>query len=364
MTVLPADGFLPIVAYASPHVFPRAAARLAQLPKPTATLTPPSQVHRVPMGPSLLLSVLRYTPTNETDRSKPPLIFASSFGATQLVPAVRHPNTHFPHPVSLIDLLRDRGWDIWSFDYRDQDQTEVTGATMVYPWFNAADLADGDLCTVVHHVQRITGQDRVWLGGLSLGGMLSLLFAAGHTDMVGGLVLVGTPIQWQQVPWWVQCITQWPELLALLPTGKLHRGLKASAWMAPLAPDWLRPRWARRANAALDDYQALREVIGRCSPSMNLLMARWVRSRMAECRGQSLLDAVHALDVPLLTFVGGRDQFAPPVNVEPLMRAVSTPPALRRLELVPDATHTSLVFGGEAVDRVFAPMAKYLEDLV
>jgi polyhydroxyalkanoate synthase len=87
---------------------------------------------------------------------------------------------------STVEFLRDQGFDVFMLDWGIPDELDAGNSFETY--------VDEYLPRAVGAVLRETGADSVTLIGYCLGGVLGLLYAAGHDARVRNLVLLATPI--------------------------------------------------------------------------------------------------------------------------------------------------------------------------
>jgi polyhydroxyalkanoate synthase len=87
---------------------------------------------------------------------------------------------------SSVEFLRDQGFDVFMVDWGIPDELDAGNSFETY--------VDEYLPRAIDAVLRETGADAVTLIGYCLGGVLSLLYAAGHDAPVRNLVLLATPM--------------------------------------------------------------------------------------------------------------------------------------------------------------------------
>lgn len=94
---------------------------------------------------------------------------------------------------SFIEHLRDRGFDVFLLDWGVPDEEEANNGLDVY--------TDELLPAAVAEVNRLGGDHGVNVFGYCFGGVLSLLYAAGHRDApIHSLVVMATPVDFQEMP--------------------------------------------------------------------------------------------------------------------------------------------------------------------
>jgi len=197
-----------------------------------------------------------------------------------------------------------------SWDMRGHGETESPADPALY----SHDLTVGDMHGLLRHL----GVERAVVGGLSLGGTMSLAFYHRHPEMVRALVICDS--------------------------GPGYRNAEARA------------EWNRRAQARAADLQArglealsggsrdMREAVRRHRSAQGLAHA--ARGMLAQ-RDSSIIDSLPDVRVPTLVIVGDQDApFLAPCEY----MAKKIPGA--RLEIIKDAGHSSNLDQPEAFNRV------------
>jgi len=87
---------------------------------------------------------------------------------------------------SSVEFLRDQGFDVFMVDWGIPDELDATNSFETY--------VDEYLPRAIDAVLRAPGADGVTLVGYCLGGVLALLYSAGHDARVRNLVLLATPM--------------------------------------------------------------------------------------------------------------------------------------------------------------------------
>lgn len=206
---------------------------------------------------------------------------------------------------ALADRYRVISWDI-----RGHGQTEVADDPTQY----SLDLTVADIRALLGHL----GIERAVVGGLSLGGYVSLAFYLAHPEMV--------------------------EALVICDSGPGYRNAQA------------RQQWNERAFARADELEAkgLESLAGRSREVQETRtrhrsarsLAHATRGILAQ-QGSAVIDGLPSIDVPTLVIVGDQDTpFLAPCEY----MAKKIPGA--RLETIAGAGHSSNLDQPEAFNRV------------
>ncbi|MCP5027580.1 MAG: alpha/beta fold hydrolase [Actinomycetia bacterium] len=94
---------------------------------------------------------------------------------------------------SFVEHLLDQGFDVFLLDWGVPDEEESNNDLAAY--------TDHLLPAVVAEVDKLTGEHGVNVFGYCFGGLLSLLYAAGHPeDPINSLLVMATPIDFDEMP--------------------------------------------------------------------------------------------------------------------------------------------------------------------
>jgi pimeloyl-ACP methyl ester carboxylesterase len=210
------------------------------------------------------------------------------------------------------------GYRVITWDMRGHGETESPDDPKVY----SAELTVADMRGVLAHL----GVSRAVIGGLSLGGYMSLAFYRTHPDMARALVICDS--------------------------GPGYRNPEA------------REAWNRRAHARADELDArgldalagasreMRDAVRHHRSAHGLALA--ARGMLAQ-RDSSVIEVLPAIRVPTLIIVGDRDEpFVAP------SRYMAGKIAGARLATIPDAGHASNLDQPEAFNRV---LREFLDSL-
>jgi pimeloyl-ACP methyl ester carboxylesterase len=204
--------------------------------------------------------------------------------------------------------LGDR-YRVISWSMRGHGETESPAAPSAY----SADLTVADMRALLGHV----GVERAVIGGLSLGGYVSLAFYLAHPEMVRALVICDSGPGYRNA----DARRAWNERAQERAVALETRGLDALG----------QSREVRESATLHRSAQGL---------------AHAARGMLAQ-EGSRVIDGLGAIRVPSLIIVGDRDQpFIAPC--EYMAKKVSG----ARLEVIRDAGHSSNLDQPEAFNRV------------
>lgn len=207
---------------------------------------------------------------------------------------------------------------IVSWDMRGHGQSESPADPAQY----SAALTVADMRALLRHC-RI---DRAVIGGLSLGGYMSLAFYRAHPDMVRALVICDS--------------------------GPGYRNAEARAAWNTRAHERAAELESRGLDALAGRSREMREAMGHHRSAQGLAHA--ARGMLAQ-QDSAVIDSLPSIGVPTLVIVGDRDQpFLAPCEY----MAKKIPGA--RLEVIPDAGHSSNLDQPAVFNRV---LASFLQSL-
>ncbi len=268
---------------------------------------------------------------------------------------------------SFVNYLADDGWDVFNVDLRGHGRSRRFGAP--FPR-TLDDYIQEDLPAFVREAMELSGHDRVFLVGHSMGGLIS--YFAGATalrSLVRGVVSIGSPYVFGQgsaLLYGLRELTaamRWTGMLDANPALPLrvvgrHLSRRQKIWNAKLVPLPIRA-WAPDTV----EPDVLAEYLARTFDRSTLAVALDI-FRAGRARGFKSADgmidystAFEILDRPLLVVAGTEDGLAPPASVRPAYeRSRSTDKTYRAFPF----GHIDLVVGKEATRTVWPLIRNWL----
>lgn len=230
-------------------------------------------------------------------------------------------NMDFGPGLSLARHLAEAGFDVFVLELRGSGFSRDPGpggptgrATRDYGFDTHVTL---DAPAALAEVRRLTGADRVFWVGHSMGGMLGYVLAGGPEGAaLAGLVAVGSPVSFGDRGGLARRAARLLGPLAWLRTRPIQ------ALLAPLS-GWVSPPGGRLVvNPRNMDgpviRRALFNLVGELSRGHAAQFGGWIRTGRFESRDGKVdyLARLSAATVPALLLAGAADALAPPPSVE------------------------------------------------
>ena len=291
---------------------------------------------------------------NGTRRYAPPVVFVHSLVSRSYILDLRPGN-------SLVEHLTNAGLDVFMLDWGVPDELDADN--------DLARYVDWYLPRAIDAARRESGCDEVTLAGYCLGGVLALLYAAGHKDApVRNLILMATPIDFNEMGAMVALLRDGrlnaENLLddtGNVPADALYSGFYMQAPTVEVSQKatLLENLWN---DEFVDGFQAMsqwsRDHVPFPGAIFRELVEQLVRRNAlmtGEIRvGDRLIRLINAQG-NVLNAMAERDNVVPPAAVEPIMELVGDP--ARRQELRLPGGHVTFGTGRSAVKETMPRMA-------
>lgn len=268
---------------------------------------------------------------------------------------------------SFSTYLASEGWDVFNADLRGHGRSRRFGAQ---PASLLQEYVREDLPACVREAERLSGMDRIFLIGHSMGGIVSYAGAASTLrDEVAGIVSLGAPYRFGKGSVLLRSISS--GLRALRATGVFdsnpslplrfvgrHFQRRQRLWNTKNLPIPIRP-WMPGSIEA----EILEEYLPRAFDWTSLsiafdLVSGGDRSIFEASSGRSdLRMAFEHLNKPLLVIAGSEDDVAPPSSVKPAYEQSRSTD--RSYRLFP-AGHVDLVLGRNAPITIWPTISRWL----
>ena len=287
----------------------------------------------------------------------PPIVIVMSLISRSYILDLRPGN-------SFIEHLLKAGCDVFMVDWGVPDEADSHNTIETY--------VDDYLPLAVSAACKEAGADRVTLAGYCLGGVLAVLYVAGHPEApVRNLVLVATPVDYSKLGVIAGLVRQGridPEKV-LDDTGNVPADAIRNVFRIrkPTA-DWVQYAnlWENLWNDQfLEGYQAMNQWNNDHVPFAGAAMEQMVRLLIRENRlmkGTMRLGGrkvnLKSIDVPVLNVVAEKDDIVPLASAEPLADLVGSKDA-ENLKLA--AGHVGLLAGRKAARETLPSIVEWLD---
>ncbi|MBX3269558.1 MAG: alpha/beta hydrolase [Sandaracinaceae bacterium] len=268
---------------------------------------------------------------------------------------------------SFVNYLADDGWDVFNVDLRGHGRSRRFGAP--FPR-TLDDYIREDMPAFVEEARELSGHERVFLVGHSMGGLISYFSGATRLrERVRGITSIGSPYVFGRGSALLVGLRElaaavgWTGLLDANPALPLrvvgqHLGRQRSLWNARHLPLPIRA-WAPDTV----EPEVLEEYLARTFDRSTLAVALDI-FRAGRNDGFKSVDgmidystAFEILDRPLLVVAGTEDGLAPPESVRPAYdRSRSSDKTYRAFPF----GHIDLVVGKEATRTVWPLVRNWL----
>ncbi len=270
---------------------------------------------------------------------------------------------------SFANFLAKAGFDVFSMDLRGHGKSGHFGSRR--PRCPSEHVKE-DVPSALEEIQRVSGQERIWLVGHSLGGLISYAVAPSMREAVAGIATFGSPFHFTRGAWALALMGT----LALLTDARIRpqRGwLPLYIWGElarigqvfvdnPAIPFPFRG-WAPRSMEAEIFAQHMALAMDRASLEVMMQLFRTVADRRAKrCDDGGIAGfegAFEKLDRPLLVVAGTKDDLAPPPSVKPAYKQSRSTDKTYR---VFDVGHIDMLVGKKAPRTTWMALESWLSD--
>lgn len=308
-----------------------------------------------PEGGGWLLDVRRHVSEARLDRDRRPIVLIPGY-CMNTTPLGFH-----PQGPSMIELLCERGFEVWTANLRGQGDSRSVGGPRDVGF---RELVLGDLRLALDFIRGKTESRAGLLDvvGCSLGGtyLFAYLALLPKSHGIGSVVGIGAPLRWDDAHPLLRLAFASPRIVSQIRVSGTRR---IAGFALPLL--------ARRApqllgiymNSSICDLTKAEELVKTVEdpiPKLNGEIARWMRARDLEINGVNVTEALRGSDRPLLCIVANRD------GIVPHKAAVSPMGVFRSADLISVGdertwfAHADLFISRHAQERVFNPLADWL----
>jgi polyhydroxyalkanoate synthase len=294
---------------------------------------------------------------SDTRTIRPPLFFVHSLVSRSYVFDLNPGN-------SFVEFMLARGFDVFLVNWGVPDELDADNDLSTY--------CDDLLPELVREVTRIAGSDTVTMFGYCFGGVLSLLYAAGHPDdPVSALAVMATPIDFSEMGAMTAMMADGrvePETL-IDRTGNVPADVMRSSFRVLQPTGDVTGYVNLWQNLWNDDFVAAHQAMtGWANDHIPFAGAAFIETAKVLGRQNRLKSGVIPLggrdvaladiEMPFLSILGEKDHIVTPPSASGLCDLVGSKDAE---ELRLPAGHVGLIVGRTAHKRNLPAMADWLE---
>ena len=173
--------FIVLLVYVAGRIYLSVATRILSIRRRS------DEIHHVTTSDGWTLALHRYRPDKLLWAQ--PVFMCHGMGANRF-------NFDIAEDRSLAKTLTAVGFDVWILELRGHGQSDRPAWLTPFGWnYNFDDFLMTDIPLALKKVQQVTGHDKVFLLGHSMGGMLGLAHAGIAKDHgLAGVVAIGSPV--------------------------------------------------------------------------------------------------------------------------------------------------------------------------
>jgi pimeloyl-ACP methyl ester carboxylesterase len=313
--------------------------------------------YRPVSGGDWRLDVCRYARPDRLQPDRKPVVMIPGYAMNTFVLGF-HPTGR-----SMVDYLVDQGFEIWTANLRGQGESRRLGPDGEYGF---RELACEDLPVVRDLVLEETATERHRFDaiGCSLGASFLYAYLAHHLDdhRMGALVAIGGPLRWEDVHPLVRLVFSSPLIADILPTRGVPTMARVTLPLIERLP-LLASIYMNVHQIELEEADRLVQTIDNPNPGLNRQIAHWLDDRDMIVDGVDVTEAMAEVDIPVFCILANHDGIVPPSSVLSIAEAIGSDV----VDILRVGTedhwfaHADLFISEYAEDRVFDPLARWLE---
>lgn len=312
------------------------------------------KIHYVPNGAGWELELKQCRPPKNPNRRRNPVAIIPGYGMNSFIFG------YHPRGLSLEEYFRERGFEVWSVNLRDQGGSRRKGGMHKYGLW---DLGAVDLDAAVDYISQKSESrtGKVDLIGCSLGGTIAFVYAALiPKNRAGSLVAIGAPLKWEKVHPLLKIAFYSPRLVGLIRFSKTRQLAKL---IFPLVVhSRLLKIYIHKEIVDLRHKNILLETVEDPNPYLNREIAHWIKTKDLVLDGQNLTEEFHKFKNPLLCVLANADGIVPPLTALSAHEVAGS--KIKETILVGTDhlrfAHADLFVSNYAHEMVFHPIANWL----
>lgn len=303
------------------------------------------------------LELRQYWDPDTHDAGKRPLLMIPGYCMNTFIL-----NFH-PRGDSIVRYLTRQGFEVWTANLRGQGGSQRHVGSRK---FGFREISLVDLPAVVETVVRRnrSGAEKLDAIGCSLGATYLFAYLAHHLDThpIGALVSLGGPLRWEDPHPALELAFMSPAVVGAVKVIGTRAVAKRLLPALTKVPGVL-SIYMNTEHIDLSAADKLVQTVDDPIPYLNKQIAHWVRTRDLYVGGVNVTKAMKHVHVPLLCVAANKDGIVPPQTAISAMSAFGTDDVetLRVGDRDNWFAHADLFVNDEAEERVFTPLASWLD---
>lgn len=315
------------------------------------------RIHHVPNGEGWLLAVKQTYREDRLRRQSRPVLIVPGYGMNAFLFG------YHPTGPSMEAYWAERGFEVWSVDFRGQGASRSVGGKGDYGFEEAAITDLGHVLEYI--VERTeTGCDTVDAVGCSLGGTYLYVCLACSVAAIrlGSIVTIGAPLAWHRAPPLFRAVFGSPRVFGRLRVRGIRRLARVVMPVLTKTPRLLH-LYLHPEIVDLTKMPEMIRTVENPNPKLNREIARWIRDGDLYVRGVNVTQALERCRNPLLVVLSNADGIVPESAALSAYERAGT--AVKEVLRVGTAdvpvAHADLFVSEISRQWVFEPLADWLE---
>ncbi len=315
------------------------------------------RIHHVPNGDGWLLAVKQTYSEDRLRRKLRPVLIVPGYGMNAFIFG------YHPTGPSMEAYWAQRGFEVWSVNFRGQGESRSVGGKGDYGFEEAAVT---DLGSVLDYIveRTETGCDRVDAVGCSLGGtyLYVCLACSERAAWLGSVIAIGAPLEWRRASPVSRAIFGSPRVFGRLRLRGIRRLARVALPVLAKTPRLLH-LYLHPEIVDLTKMPEMIRTVESPNPKLNREIARWIRDGDLHVRGVNVTQGLARARNPLLVVLSNADGIVPEsAALSAYERMGSAVKEVLRVGTadVPVA-HADLFVSEVSCRWVFEPLADWLE---
>ncbi len=260
---------------------------------------------------------------------------------------------YHPKSRSMIEAMTDAGFEVWTMNFRGQDETVNEGGAGDY---NIRDISLADLPAVLECVlkNRKSRRKEIDIMGCSLGGTYVFAYAAlTPKNPLASIVAMGAPLRWVKIHPVLKFAFGNPRIAGMLRIRKTREMARYALPLAAKIPGFLH-LYMHPKIVDLSHPEMLVKTVEDPNPVLNKEIAEWILAKDLMIDGENVSERFRDVKNPIYCMLANADGIVP--------RAT----ALSALDLSSSTVKDFMVAGTDEIKMAHADMyiSDYADDLV